>query len=155
MEKTLVTAKAPKPPHRLEQDVFVAIQRAADLLRQGAEEAIRPAGLSATQYNVLRILRGAGEHGLACGEVAERMMTHDPDITRLLDRLERRGMVTRAREKQDRRVITVRIAPEGLQVLAELDKVVEELHIRQLGHLGERQLRQMLDLIKACCETAG
>ena len=150
-----VTTKPRKPTRRLEEEVFVEIQRAADLLGRAAEEVMRSSGLSSTQYNVLRILRGAGAAGLACGEVAERMITRDPDITRLLDRLERRGLVMRARESKDRRVITVRITPEGLRILRELDGPVADLHLRQLGHLGERRLTQLLMLLEASRETSG
>lgn len=155
MEQTQRTAPPRRPARRLEQEAFIEIQRAADLLGRGAEEVMRSSGLSSTQYNVLRILRGAGASGLACGEVAERMITRDPDVTRLLDRLEKRGLVTRTREHKDRRVITARITPEGRRILAELDRPVEELHLRQLGHLGERRLRLLLGLLRACRETSG
>jgi DNA-binding MarR family transcriptional regulator len=133
----------------------LSLLRTADLLARGAEEAIKPSGLSATQYNVLRILRGAGPEGLCCGEVAERMLTHDPDITRLLDRLEKRGLVRRARESEDRRVITVRITQEGLRILAKLDEPIEELHRRQLGHLGQRRLQRLIDLLKSAGVSSG
>ena len=133
----------------------MSLLRTADLLARGAEEAIKPSGLSATQYNVLRILRGAGPEGLCCGEVAERMLTHDPDITRLLDRLEKRGLVRRARESEDRRVITVRITQEGLRILAKLDEPIEELHRRQLGHLGQRRLQRLIDLLKSAGVSSG
>jgi DNA-binding MarR family transcriptional regulator len=137
----------------LEQEAYLSLLRAADLLARAAEEAIKPSGLSGTQYNVLRILRGAGRDGLHCGEVAERMITHDPDITRVLDRLERRGLVARARGSQDRRVITVRITPQGLRILARLDKPIEEFHRRQLGHLGPERLKRLIVLLNAARVT--
>src|SRR5271157_262711 len=112
------TVKARKASRSLEQEAYLSLLQTADLLARGAEEAIKPFGLSGTQYNVLRILRGAGPDGLCCREAAERMLTHDPDVTRLLDRLERRRLVARARASADRRVITVRITPEGLRILA-------------------------------------
>jgi DNA-binding MarR family transcriptional regulator len=86
--------------------------------------------------------------------VAERMLTHDPDITRLLDRLEKRGLIVRARESKDRRIITVRIAPEGLRILSELDGPIAEFHRRQLGHLGERRLRLLMDLLNTARVTS-
>jgi DNA-binding MarR family transcriptional regulator len=154
MAKGKSATKPRKPSPSLEREAFLSLQRTADLLARGAEEAIKPSGLSGTQYNVLRILRGAGPGGLCCGEVAERMITHDPDITRLLDRLEKRGLIVRARESRDRRIITVRIAPEGLRLLAELDEPIEEFHRRQLGHLGKRRLRLLLGLLNTARGTS-
>ena len=148
MAKGESASKPRKPSHGLEQQAFLSLQRTADVLARGAEEAIERSGLSGTQYNVLRILRGAGPGGLCCGEVAERMITRDPDITRLLDRLEKRGLVARARDSKDRRIVTVRIAPEGLQILAELDGPVEEFHRRQLGHLGKRRLQLLIKILE-------
>jgi DNA-binding MarR family transcriptional regulator len=145
--------KRRKPSHSLEQEAYLSLQRTADLLARGAGEAMKRWGLSAAQYNVLRILRGAGPGGLCCGEVAERMLTHDPDITRLLDRLEKRGLIVRARESKDRRIITARIASKGLRILAKLDGPIEKLHRRQLGHLGKRQLRLLLGLLSAARVT--
>lgn len=142
-----------KPFASLEQEVFLNIQRTADLLDQGLEAVLKPFALTATQYNVLRILRGAGERGLACRELGERMLTHDPDVTRLLDRLERRGLIRRRREVQDRRVINTRITPDGLSLLSQLDQSVMELHRRQLGHLGEEQIRTLIDLLEGASGT--
>jgi DNA-binding MarR family transcriptional regulator len=102
-----------KPFESLEEEMFLNLQRTAEALMHGLEAGLKPAGLSPSQYNVLRILRGAGAEGLACGGIAERMVTRDPDMTRLLDRLEARGLVMRARDRADRRVITERITPEG------------------------------------------
>ena len=142
------TAKKPrKPTSGLEQDAYLSLLRTADALARRTEEVIKPFGLSGTQYNILRILRGAGAQGLCCHEAAERMLTHDPDITRLLDRLERRGLIVRARASSDRRVITAQITPEGLRILARLDKPMEECHRRQFGHLGRRRLAQLIELL--------
>ena len=105
-------------------------------------------GLSQTQYNALRILRGAGADGLPCGEIAERMIRHDPDITRLLDRLEAKGWVKRSRNGKDRRVVTARITPEGLALIQPLDEPVARLLGEMLGHLNEGQLRQLIDLLE-------
>ncbi len=132
----------------LEQTAFLDLQRLAADLGQEVAELLKPAGLSGAQYNVLRILRGAGERGLPCGEIAARMITKDPDITRLLDRLEKRGLVTRARESGDRRVVTTRITDEARALLASLDGPVAELHRRQLGGLGEQKLQALIDLLR-------
>src|SRR5574341_1874048 len=109
-----------KPFRRMEDEAFLNLQRTADALLQGVAAALKPVGLSPTQYNVLRILRGSGSGGLACREIAERMITRDPDVTRLLDRLEERRLVVRTREREDRRVITTRITEEGLRLLEDL-----------------------------------
>jgi DNA-binding MarR family transcriptional regulator len=140
--------RAKREPHAaLEAEVFVSLLRTADALARGAEALLKPHGLGGTQYNVLRILRGAGEKGLACREVGGRLISRDPDITRLLDRMESRGWIARAREAGDRRVVRTRITPEGLRLLAGLDEPVRELHRRQLRHLPEKQLRQLSALL--------
>ena len=149
MIRTSTSKKTPKPSSTLEQDAYLSLQRTADALARSAEEVVKAFGLSGTQYNILRILRGAGPGGLCCHEAAERMLTHDPDITRLLDRLERRGLIVRARASSDRRVITAQITPEGLGVLAKLDKPIEECHRRQFGHLGPRRLAQLIELLNS------
>jgi len=154
MAPTTTAKKARRPSSTLEQEAYLSLLRASDALARGAEEVIKPFGLSGTQYNILRILRGAGRHGLCCHEAAERMLTHDPDITRLLDRLERRGLIVRARASLDRRVITAQITPAGLQILARLDKPVEECHQRQFGHLGPRRLAQLIDLLNSARNAA-
>jgi DNA-binding MarR family transcriptional regulator len=137
----------------LEAHVFVSVLRTADLLARGAEAVLKPAGLSTTQYNILRILRGAGEQGLACREVGGRLISRDPDMTRLLDRMESRGWIARAREKKDRRVVKTRITAEGLRILADLDEPIRELHRRQLRHLPGKQLRQLSQLLERAREN--
>ena len=144
-----------KPFRRIEDDAYVNLLRTADALMQGVAATLKPAGLSPTQYNVLRILRGAGADGLACREIGERMITKDPDITRLLDRLEERDLIRRSRDRADRRVITTRITDKGLRILKELDKPIEELHVKQLGHVGEERLRSLIDLLESARAKAG
>ncbi len=124
------------------------LQRTADALLMGVEKTLRATGLSPTQYNVLRILRGAGPDGLPCGEVAARMFTRDPDMTRLLDRLEARGLAVRARERDDRRVVTTRITAAGLRLLKGLDQPILDTHLGQLGHLGQERLRTLIRLLE-------
>jgi DNA-binding MarR family transcriptional regulator len=146
MEKSARPKRHPQAP--LEARVFVSLMRAADALSRGAEDLLKPYRLSKTQYNILRILRGAGEKGLACREVGGKLISRDPDITRLLDRLESRGLIVRAREARDRRVVKPRITAEGLRLLDELDKPVQELHRRQLRHLPAKELRQLSMLLE-------
>ncbi|MGD0366198.1 MAG: MarR family transcriptional regulator [Acidobacteriaceae bacterium] len=132
-----------------EEALFVQLQRAADLLARGPAQLLKDHDLSPNQYNVLRILRGAPD-GLLCGEISARMITRDPDITRLLDRLDKRGLIARCRQHPDRRRVLVHIAPEGFRLLASLDRPVCDLHRRQIGHLGLRRLRELSRLLLAC-----
>jgi DNA-binding MarR family transcriptional regulator len=145
MQRPAKSKRNPQPA--LEARVFVSLMRAADALARGAEALLKPYSLSATQYNILRILRGAGEKGLACSELGGRLISRDPDITRLLDRMESRGWIARAREAQDRRVVKTRITAVGLRLLEELDRPVHELHRRQLRHLPVKHLRQLSSLL--------
>ena len=127
---------------------FLDLQRTCDLLARGPAQILKNEDLSPTQYNVLRILRGSPD-GLPCGEIANRMITRDPDITRLLDRLEKRSLISRWRESKDRRVVLARITPNGLKLLTRLDQPVEEAHRKQLGHLGKDRLRALAELLAA------
>jgi len=131
-----------------EEMAFLDLQRTCDLLTRGPAQILKNEDLSHTQYNVLRILRGSPD-GLPCGEIANRMITRDPDITRLLDRLEKRGLISRWRESKDRRVVLGRITPNGLKLLTRLDQPVEEAHRKQLGHLGKDRLRALAELLAA------
>ena len=132
-----------------EEVAFLDLLRTTDMLSRRPARALKAEDLSATQYNVLRILRGAPD-GLTCGEVANRMITRDPDITRLLDRLEKRGLTSRCRDTKDRRMVLTRITPAGLTLLARLDRPVQEAHRKQLGHLGRERLQALSDLLSAC-----
>lgn len=122
--------------------------RTADMLTRGAERVLKDEDLSRTQYNVLRILRGASE-GLTCGEIASRMISRDPDVTRLLDRMEKRGLISRSRESRDRRLVLARITPEGLKLVNRLDEPVQNIHRKQLGHMGKDRLRALAELLAA------
>ncbi len=141
-----------KPFPTLEEEVFLGIARTADAVLRPLVEVFKAQGLSPTQYNVLRILRGAGPDGRSCREIAERMVTRDPDLTRLLDRLETRGLIARARGPNDRRVVVARITAEGLAVLEALETPVQEAQRRTLGHVREKDLRllaRLLDDVRA------
>ena len=131
-----------------QQELFLNLIRSADHLMRGFDELLKPFALSATQYNILRILRGAGETGLACKHIGEHLITRDPDVTRLLDRLEGRGLIVRQRDSKDRRMVSTRITPEGLRILKELDKPVLDLHSRQVAHLEEIKVTQLVDLLE-------
>ncbi|MGH9516769.1 MAG: MarR family winged helix-turn-helix transcriptional regulator [Terriglobales bacterium] len=131
----------------LEEAVFLDLQRTADVLARRIGHVLKDVDLSSNQYNVLRILRGAAE-GLPCGEIGNRMITRDPDITRLLDRLEKRELISRCRESKDRRMVLTRITSAGLKLLAELDEPVEQAHREQLGHLGKERLKALAELLR-------
>src|SRR5579864_1008760 len=115
-----------------EELAFLELLRTSDQLNRRLVPVLKAEELSGTQYNVLRILRGAPE-GLPCGEIGNRMITRDPDITRLLDRMEKRNLISRCRQAKDRRTVLATITPEGLKLLARMDDPVREGHRRQLG----------------------
>jgi len=131
-----------------EEAAFLDLLRTADILTRSAIEVLKGEDLSSTQYNVLRILRGAPE-GLACGEIAGRLITRDPDITRLLDRMEKRSLISRARESRDRRMVLARLTPEGRKLVDRLDEPVQKMHRKLLGHLGKERLRALAELLAA------
>jgi len=139
--------KQTRPFQSLEEEVLLGLARTADAVARASEEVLKGSGLTMTQYNVLRILRGAGTAGLSCGDVAGRMITRDPDLTRLLDRLEARALVTRARDGEDRRIVVTRITREGLALLAELDEPVQAQNRKTVAHLGEEKLRTLAQLL--------
>ena len=148
-EKSLIQAelKQSRPFRNVEQEAFLAIQRTADELQSRAAEVLKPYGISPTQFNVLRILRGAEPKGHKCGEIGDRMVKRDPDITRLLDRMERSGLITRSRDVQDRRVVVTRITQKGLEILRKLDRPIDDFGRDLLGHVGERRLKVLLKLL--------
>ena len=132
----------------LEAKVFVAFLRAADRLTQDADLLIKAHGLTGTQYNVLRILRGAGPAGLPCKGIGDRMISRDPDMTRLLDRMEKRYLLTRERQTEDRRVIKTRITSAGLDILKKLDHPVDDLHKKQFRHLSASKLKALAESLR-------
>jgi DNA-binding MarR family transcriptional regulator len=139
--------KQKKPFSGVEEEVVLAILRTADLVAVPMNEVLKPANLSVSQYNVLRILRGAGE-GLPCGEISERMVRRDPDLTRLLDRLEARGLVSRERDARDRRVVLASITDEALRLLEELDGPVETSLRQSLAHVPKARLKTLLEILE-------
>lgn len=136
-----------KPFVNLEEEVFRNVLQAGDALLQGEVEVLRRAELTFPQYNVLRILRGAGAVGASCGQIGERMVNRDPDLTRLLDRLEARGLVRRTRGPDDRRVVIAAITDEGLAVLESLDAPVARVHRERLRHMSREQLETLAELL--------
>jgi DNA-binding MarR family transcriptional regulator len=136
-------------------EAFSAVLVAAGQLERELVEVLKTAGLSVAQYNVLRILRGAGAAGLACGQVGGRLIRHDPDVTRLTDRLEKRGLLERTREAADRRIVRTRITETGLALLAGLDEPIDQLHERQFGHMSERRLASFREVLVEATSRTG
>ncbi len=142
----------PKPKNAnlsspIEERLFLAVLKTADALGQEAEQLTKSIGLTATQYNVLRILRGAGPDGLPCRGIGERMISRDPDMTRLLDRMEKGGLITRARQKDDRRVVKTQITEAGLNLLQKLDQPMRDLHKKQFQHMAAPQVKTLAELL--------
>lgn len=154
MGNLLDEIKQKKPFRSLEDETFVNLLRTAEIFLWKEAEMLKPYELTLPQYNVLRILRGAEPEGLICREIGERMITRDPDVTKLLDRLEARSLVTRERQQKDRRVIVTRITKDGLKIVNELDAPSLELTSGLLGHLGERRLKNLNTLLEAAREKA-
>ena len=146
MKQTAPTKATPRAAC-LEEVAFLELLRTSDQLARAFVPVLKSEDLSMTQYNVLRILRGSPE-GLPCGEIGNRMITRDPDITRLLDRLEKRGLISRCRDSKDRRMVLTRITPTGLKLLTRLDDPVRETHRQQLGHLGRERLGVLCELLR-------
>ncbi len=155
MNKLMEEIKQKAAFRSTEEEAFLNLLRTAALLEQQAAELLKPAAGTVSQYNALRILRGAGRHGLMCGEISARMLRKDPDVTRLLDRLEKRGLVRRLRSTRDRRVIRARITAAGLRCLADLDGQMAQLNVRQLCHLGEQNLRTLIQLLETVRSDGG
>ncbi len=135
-----------KPFGRLEQEVAVTLLRTGDVLRHAIEAALRPRGVSPEQYNVLRILRSARDKGHPTLEIAQRMISRSPNITRMIDKLIAKGLARRERAEDDRRVVRIRITPKGLEVLARADKAAEGV-LDKIGCLKDRQMESLVDLL--------
>jgi DNA-binding MarR family transcriptional regulator len=139
--------KQTKPFGSLEHEAHLSVTRTAAMLDHTFAELARPYGVTPTQYNVLRILQGAGAGGLCRNEVRDRLVARVPDASRLLDRLEEMGLVERERDTSDRRLVNTRITAAGRDVLKRLDRPVAELHERQFGHLSRAELHALIDML--------
>jgi DNA-binding MarR family transcriptional regulator len=146
VEKPKSAKSNERKPGQREEEVFVSLLRTGDLLSRRVAGVLKAADISPAQYNVLRILRGSPD-GLPCREIGNRMISRDPDITRLLDRLEKRGLISRCRESKDRRMVLTRITEAGMKLLGDLDEPVLQAHQKLLGHMGEGKLLALLGLL--------
>ncbi len=141
--------KQRKPFESLEQEVFLEVLRTGTALVHDLVDVLRRFGLTQPQYNVLRILRGAGPAGLPSGEVGERMVvSREPDVTRLLVRMEARGWVQRKRRAENRRIVAVHITEKGLRLANALDEPVRRMHMRQLHHMTRHELDTLATLLE-------
>jgi DNA-binding MarR family transcriptional regulator len=134
------------PFHSVEEQALLNLIRTADCLERALQQRIRPWGITSTQYNVLRILRGAHPRGLTCSAIGDRMLTAEPDVTRLVSRLKKIHFVRQQRDRHDRRVVWTQISDQGLKLLAEMDPVIEKGPVELLGHLGPADLEMLIRL---------
>lgn len=146
--------KQSRPIGSLEEEAYLNIVRTSNALAQGIAELLRSHDLTPAQYNVLRILRGAGEQGLTASDIASRMISRDPDVTRLVDRLEKRGLVDRWRCSEDRRVVWTRISPAGRELIDPLDEPLNELHRQLLSHMSPEKLQTLIELLEEARDGA-
>ena len=147
--------KKKKPFDDPAEEAYLNLLRTMTVLAADFERLFKDAGLSEPQYNVLRILRGAGGDGLPCLEVGARMITRVPDITRLVDRLEAAGLVERRRTSEDRRVVMISITKKGLDAIAPLDAELTAIHKRQMGHMTRRELEELSRLLEKARHPEG
>lgn len=155
MNQVRTPTNAAPEPTASEHEVFFGILKAAELLARSLSDTLRPFHLTLSQYSVLRALRhGQSSEGLGCREVGARLASRGPDITRLLDRLEARGLISRRRARPDRRVVRAQITEEGLAMLKVLDEAIGRLQARHLGHLGARDLSVLGTLLQATVDAA-
>ena len=136
-----------KPFTSLQEEALLNIVRTSATMTDDMEELLKQRGITNTQYNVLRILRGAEPDGLCRNELRDRMLTRMPDVTRLLDRMEEAGLVARSRDNEDRRLVSTRITPAGRKLVDELDAPVQAYHRTRMAHVSDEQLQTLIDLL--------
>ncbi|HXG72092.1 MAG TPA: MarR family transcriptional regulator [Gemmatimonadaceae bacterium] len=139
--------KQRKPFGSVQHEAVLNILRTSNLLTDTFERVIKPHGITGSQYNVLRILRGAAPGGLCRNDIRERLLNRMPDVTRLLDRMEQAGLVSRSRDGDDRRIVTTKITRAGMRIVNVLDEPVAKQHQQQLGHMSDEQLRTLVRLL--------
>jgi DNA-binding MarR family transcriptional regulator len=145
--------KQSRPFPRLQTEAMVSVRRTAAVLDHALGEALKPYGITLTQFNVLRILRGAGARGLCGKDVSERLISQVPDVSRLLDRMVETELVRRERDELDRRHVTARITEEGLRLLEQVDPVVERVEDEWFGEIGEPELRALIAVLATVREN--
>jgi DNA-binding MarR family transcriptional regulator len=146
--------KQSKPFAGVEHEALLNIQRTASFVVHTLQQLLKRHSLTEPQYNVLRILRGAGPDGLRCSEIGDRMIARDPDVTRLIERLQRNGLIERRRDARDRRVVHSRITAQGLKILEDLDPEVAATSNGMLSHMAPEKLRALIELLEEVREGA-
>ena len=131
----------------VEEEALLNLMRTSDCLHRAFHLKTRKWGVTSTQYNVLRILRAAHPHGLTCSAIGDRMITAEPDITRLLARLKTLKLIRQQRDKHDRRAVWTHISTGGLALLTEMDPVILKVPRELLGHLNNQQLAELIRLL--------
>ena len=139
--------KSTRPFDLLEEEAHLSVIRTAAVLDHDFAQVLKPYGLTTTQYNVMRILRGAGGEGLCRNELGTRLLRQVPDVTRLLDRLKQMRLIGRQRSDADRRLVRTRITQKGLDLLAELDAHIRQTHRERLAHVSPQRLRALVDTL--------
>ena len=137
-----------RPFSSLEEEALLNVMRTSDFLHRAFHLRTRDWAITSTQYNVLRILRGAQPEGLTCAAVGDRMITAEPDITRLLSRLKKLKLIRQRRDRQDRRVVWTQISDAGLDLLRAMDPAIERAPIELLGHLSRADLGELIRLLE-------
>jgi DNA-binding MarR family transcriptional regulator len=156
MARTLQEEISKKQPFDSpEVEAFLNIQRSASVLKSPFDRLFKQHGISTAGYNVLRILKGAGENGATCSDVGRMLVTAVPDVTRLIDRLTEDKLVDRKRETQDRRVVMVKITPRGLALIEKVDPPLRQLHIDQLSHMAPADLQTLSRLLELARSPKG
>jgi DNA-binding MarR family transcriptional regulator len=131
-----------------QEQAALSVIRTADLLMQRAMDVLKPHALSPVQYNVLRILRGAGKEGASCKQIGDRLIARDPDVTRMMDRLEKRGLLTRDRDAKDRRIVTHCLTKEGRDLVNKLDRPIERMHLKTFRDIQPAEIDTLLAILK-------
>ncbi len=141
-----------KPFQSLEEEAFLNLGRTYESLGRELAELLKDFRLTPTQYNMLRILAGAGEAGVTCSQAMERMLTADPDVTRLLDRMETQGLIRRERDREDRRVVITRITDHGIDLVKRIDAPLQRFFKQRIGRVGQSDLKELIDTLEALRE---
>jgi DNA-binding MarR family transcriptional regulator len=144
-----------RPFSSVEEEALLNLMRTSDCVQRAFQRTARPWGVTATQYNVLRILRGAHPQGLTCSAIGDRMITAEPDITRLLARMKTLKLIKQQRDKRDRRVVWTQISAAGLDLLSRMDAVIDQAPKDLLGHLDREELRELIRLLELARMNCG
>jgi DNA-binding MarR family transcriptional regulator len=147
--------KQGQPFSTLEEEALLNLIRTSDCLQRVFQHKTRDWGLTSTQYNVLRILRGARPHGLPCAAIGDRLIAAEPDITRLLSRLKALKFIRQHRDSHDRRIVMTHITDAGLKLLHEMDPLIRQLPNGLLGHMSAAHLTEMIGLLELARQTCG